>query len=164
MYPPLFVVIPLPLRLDLSFTIHVIRTLESLASMRINSYPHHTWEDWPHVAILGDETSMRCPNPTFKNGCILCDTSGWVSLSTPWCAFSCGRIHKSPLSPGVCLWGVANHLKAVPREEYRYASPSTQESKKMEVKLKQDFFKPRSQTFIILKRSEWSECMGWNPI
>ena len=35
--------------------------------------------------------------------------------------------HKPPLSPGICIWGVANNLKAFHREEERYESTPTQE-------------------------------------
>ena len=65
-----------------------------------------------------------------------------MSVSTLWCACSCGQIHKSPLSTGGCLWGVANHLKEFHREEDQSESTSTQYSQKLEGKLKQ-FFLPQ---------------------
>ena len=79
------------------------------------------------------------PISPFKNGYVLCDAPGCMSVLMPWCACSCVRIHKSSFSPGVCIWGLVNHLKAVHREEDRSTSPSTQESQKLEGKLNHDF-------------------------
>ena len=47
---------------------------------------------------------------------------------------------QSPLSPGVCLWGVLNHLKVVPIEEDQSTYAFTEESQKLEGKLKRFFF------------------------